>query len=229
MPRENSKWGSHKGESTDAEHRGGAARSSVEASVMEVEPRGCVIQLDLRVNPQGEEPVEKAKPFDISKSLVWEAYLRVRSRKGAPGVDEESIEKFEENLKDNLYKLWNRMSSGSYFPAPVRRVEIPKKTEGVRLLGIPTVTDRIAQTVVKMTLEPILEPHFHDDSYAGVSRFFHRLLRVARRSRRGKSGSRDWTHFNASRMVAVWARRERFLIAIVAASSALKRWICFGA
>ena len=139
MRRENSKWWSHEGESTDAEHRDGAARSSVEAFVMEVEPRGCVIQLDLRVNPQGEEPVEKAKPFDISKSLVWEAYLRVRSRKGAPGVDEESIEKFEENLKDNLYKLWNRMSSGSYFPAPVRRVEIPKKSAGVRQLGIPTV------------------------------------------------------------------------------------------
>ena len=132
---------------------------------MGVEPRGCVIQLDLRVNPQGEEPVEKVKPFDIPKSVVWEAYLRVRSRKGAPGVDEESIEKFEENLKDNLYKLWNRMSSGSYFPAPVRMVEIPKKTEGIRQLGIPTVVDRIAQTVVKMILEPILDPHFHEDSY----------------------------------------------------------------
>ncbi len=143
MRRENSKWGSHEEERTDAERRGGAARSSVEALVMGVEPRGCVIQLDLRVNPPGEEPVETAKPFDIPKSLVWEAYLRVRSRKGAPGVDEESIEKFEENLKDNLYKLWNRMSSGSYFPAPVRRVEIPKKTEGVRQLGIPTVSDRI--------------------------------------------------------------------------------------
>jgi len=132
---------------------------------MGVEPRGCVIQLDLRVNPQGEEPVETAKSFDISKSVVWEAYLRVRSRKGAPGVDEESIGNFEENLKDNLYKLWNRMSSGSYFPAPVRGVEIPKKAEGVRQLGIPTVTDRIAQTVVKMTLEPVLDPHFHEDSY----------------------------------------------------------------
>ena len=109
--------------------------------------------------------METAKFFDISKTLVWKAYLRVRSRKGAPGVDEESIEKFEENLKDNLYKLWNRMSSGSYFPAPVRRVEIPKKTAGVRLLGIPTVADRIAQTVVKMSLKPILAPHFHDDSY----------------------------------------------------------------
>jgi len=132
---------------------------------MGVEPRGCVIQLDLRANPQGEEPVETAKSFDIPKSMVWEAYLRVRSHKGAPGVDEESIEKFEENLKDNLYKLWNRMSSGSYFPAPVRMVEIPKKTGEVRQLGIPTVADRIAQTVVKMILEPILDPHFHEDSY----------------------------------------------------------------
>ena len=81
--------------------------------------------------------MEKAKPFDIPKSVVWEAYLRVRSRKGAPGVDEESIEKFEENLKDNLYKLWNRMSSGSYFPAPVRMVEIPKKTKGFGNLAFP--------------------------------------------------------------------------------------------
>ena len=115
--------------------------------------------------------MEKAKPFDISKSVVWEAYLRVRSRKGAPGVDEESIEKFEENLKDNLYKLWNRMSSGSYFPAPVRMVEIPKKTNGVRQLGIPTVTDRIAQTVVKMILET--------DPGSALSR---RLLRLSAES-----------------------------------------------
>ena len=81
MQRENSKWGSHKGESTDAEHRGGAARSSVEASVMEVERRGCVIPLDLRVNPQGEEPMIETKPFGVSKRAVWEAYRRVKENR----------------------------------------------------------------------------------------------------------------------------------------------------
>ena len=109
--------------------------------------------------------MSKAKPFSISKDLVWEAYKRVRKNKGAAGVDEESITDFEVRLKDNLYKLWNRMSSGSYFPPPVRRVEIPKSDGGTRPLGIPTVADRIAQTVVKMILEPELEPRFHPDSY----------------------------------------------------------------
>jgi RNA-directed DNA polymerase len=115
-----------------------------------------------------EEPVSKPKPkpFDISKEVVWEAYLRVKANKGAAGVDGESIEEFEENLKGNLYKLWNRMSSGSYFPPPVRMVEIPKPGgRGVRVLGVPTVADRIAQTVVKTYLEPKVEPMFHPDSY----------------------------------------------------------------
>jgi RNA-directed DNA polymerase len=96
---------------------------------------------------------------------VWEAYKRVKANKGAAGVDSESIETFEENLKNNLYKIWNRMSSGSYFPPPVRAVAIPKKDGGERRLGIPTVADRIAQTVVKMVLEPMVEPSFHPDSY----------------------------------------------------------------
>ena len=107
----------------------------------------------------------QAKPFEISKQVVMEAYKRVRANQGACGVDEESIQDFEVNLKDNLYKLWNRMSSGSYFPPAVRRVEIPKASGGKRSLGIPTVTDRIAQMVVKIELEPKLEPHFHKDSY----------------------------------------------------------------
>jgi RNA-directed DNA polymerase len=107
----------------------------------------------------------KTKPFSISKFVVWEAYKRVKANKGSAGIDEESLEEFELNLKDNLYRLWNRMSSGSYFPPPVLLVEIPKQDGGLRPLGIPTVTDRIAQMVVKMTLEPILEPHFHADSY----------------------------------------------------------------
>jgi len=110
--------------------------------------------------------VSKPKPFVISKEVVWEAYQRVKANKGAAGVDGESIEEFERDLKGNLYKLWNRMSSGSYFPPPVRMVEIPKPGErGVRVLGVPTVADRIAQTVVKMYLEPKVEPLFHPDSY----------------------------------------------------------------
>jgi RNA-directed DNA polymerase len=112
------------------------------------------------------EPRPKtAKPFDISKWQVLEAYQKVKANRGAAGVDGESIAKFEEDLKGNLYKLWNRLSSGSYFPPPVRAVEIPKKAGGVRTLGVPTVADRVAQTVVAMQLEPEVEPMFHPDSY----------------------------------------------------------------
>ena len=107
----------------------------------------------------------QARSFEISKQVVWEAYKRIRANQGACGVDGESIQDFEVNLKDNLYKLWNRMSSGSYFPPAVRRVEIPKASGGKRPLGIPTVTDRIAQMVVKMSLEPKVEPCFHENSY----------------------------------------------------------------
>ncbi len=113
------------------------------------------------------EPKPKGKPFEISKWKVWEAYQRVKANDGAAGVDEQSIEEFERDLKRNLYKLWNRLSSGSYFPAPVRAVEIPKKhgQGGVRVLGVPTVADRIAQTVVRLYFEPKVEPLFHPDSY----------------------------------------------------------------
>ncbi len=110
--------------------------------------------------------MDKTKPFCIAKRAVWEAYKRVRANHGAAGVDGQSIAEFEEDLSNNLYKLWNRMSSGSYVPSPVRRVEIPKDHgDGVRLLGIPTVADRVAQTVVKDYLEPTLEAVFHTDSY----------------------------------------------------------------
>ncbi len=110
--------------------------------------------------------MSKPKPFAISKQTVMEAYRRVKANKGAAGVDGESIEEFEKDLKGNLYKLWNRMSSGTYFPPPVRMVEIPKPGgAGIRVLGVPTVADRIAQTVVKMYLEPEVEPIFHPDSY----------------------------------------------------------------
>ena len=105
------------------------------------------------------------KPYEISRHLVWKAYQQVKANKGAAGIDSETIQSFEQDLKGNLYKLWNRMSSGSYFPPPVKGVEIPKKSGGKRMLGIPTVADRVAQTVVSMTLEPLLEPIFHQDSY----------------------------------------------------------------
>ncbi len=108
----------------------------------------------------------KAKPYLIPKQIVWDAYQRVKANRGAAGVDGQSLDAFDKDLKGNLYKLWNRMSSGSYFPSPVRLVEIPKGDGGVRPLGIPTVTDRIAQTVAKMYLEPMVEPKFHPDSYA---------------------------------------------------------------
>ncbi|MCA1682099.1 MAG: group II intron reverse transcriptase/maturase [Actinobacteria bacterium] len=111
------------------------------------------------------EPKPKEKPFAISKWVVLDAYERVKANQGAAGVDGESIAEFEEDLKGNLYKLWNRLSSGSYFPPPVRAVEIPKKAGGVRVLGVPTVADRIAQTVVRSYLEPEVEPLFHPDSY----------------------------------------------------------------
>ena len=109
--------------------------------------------------------MDRAKPFDIPKREVWEAYKRVRANKGTAGVDGQSIADFEADLSNNLYKLWNRMSSGSYYPPPVRRVDIPKGDGRTRPLGIPTVADRVAQTVVKRFLEPLVEPHFHDDSY----------------------------------------------------------------
>jgi len=109
--------------------------------------------------------LEQTKPFNISKQSVWEAYKKVKANKGSAGVDGQSIEDFELNLKDNLYKIWNRMSSGSYFPPAVLRVEIPKSDGKIRHLGIPTVADRIAQMVIKQQLEPKLEKIFHKDSY----------------------------------------------------------------
>jgi len=108
---------------------------------------------------------KKAKQFTITKREVYQAWLHVRSNAGACGVDGESIASFEAKLSKNLYKLWNRMSSGSYFPKAVKRVEIPKKDGGVRSLGVPTVSDRISQEVVRVRLEPLLEGKFHEDSY----------------------------------------------------------------
>jgi len=107
----------------------------------------------------------ETKSFGISKRAVWEAYRRVRKNGGAAGVDRQSLEGFEQDLTNNLYKLWNRLASGSYFPPPVLMVEIPKAQGGTRTLGIPTVADRIAQMVVKQAFEPCVEPYFHQDSY----------------------------------------------------------------
>ena len=109
--------------------------------------------------------MEETKPFKISKQAVKIAFDRVKANKGTYGIDEQTIAEFEENLKDNLYKIWNRMSSGTYFPKPVKAVAIPKKNGGTRILGIPTVEDRVAQMVTKIYFEPKVEKIFHEDSY----------------------------------------------------------------
>jgi RNA-directed DNA polymerase len=107
----------------------------------------------------------RAKSFDIPKREVWEAYKEVKANQGAAGVDGQTLDDFEQDIGDNLYRIWNRMSSGSYMPSPVRRVSIPKQGGGIRPLGIPTVADRVAQTVVKRYLESRLDSLFHPDSY----------------------------------------------------------------
>ena len=131
----------------------------------------------------------ETKPFVIPKALVWEAWQRVKANKGAAGVDGQSIAKFEADLKKNLYRIWNRMSSGSYFPPAVKAVPIPKKSGGERVLGVPTVGDRIAQTAVTLVLEPLLEPVFHDDSYGyRPGKSAHDALAVTRK----RCWERDW-------------------------------------
>jgi RNA-directed DNA polymerase len=113
-----------------------------------------------------DELKSSGKPFVISKWEVWEAWEKVKANKGAPGVDDRSIEDFQADLRNNLYRIWNRMSSGSYFPPPVLAVELPKPHgQGTRVLGVPTVADRVAQTVVARRLEAKVEPIFHPDSY----------------------------------------------------------------
>jgi RNA-directed DNA polymerase len=110
----------------------------------------------------------QGKPFQIDKRLIWEAWKQVKRNQGAPGIDGQTVKQFEEDLEGGLFKLWNRMSSGSYFPSPVRVVEIPKKgseSGRTRTLGVPTVYDRVAQAAVAMFLDSIVDPVFHDDSY----------------------------------------------------------------
>ena len=132
----------------------------------------------------------QAKPFEISKQEVWEAYREVRANNGAPGVDGQSLDVFEQDLAGNLYKIWNRMSSGTHFPPPVRAVQIPKAHgPGVRTLGVPTVGDRVAQTVVARHLSQRLEPVFHPDSYGyRPGRSAHDALERCRR----RCWERDW-------------------------------------
>src|SRR5947209_4592183 len=143
------------------------------------------------VNQRWEEPMPEAKPHVISKQEVWEAYQKVKANHGAAGVDGQSIEAFETDLKGNLYKIWNRMSSGSYFPPPVRAVEVPKPHGGgVRLLGVPTIADRVAQTVVAMYLGERAEPRFHPDSYGyRPGRSAHDALAACRQ----RCWKYDWT------------------------------------
>jgi len=140
MQTEKLKWKNHESESTDAKSRGGTTRSSGEVPETGWSEGVVSGSRSQQVNQQWEEPVSEAKPFVISKWEVWEAYKRVKANQGAAGVDEQSITDFERDLKRNLYKIWNRMSSGSYFPPPVRTVKIPKANGGERQLGIPTVT-----------------------------------------------------------------------------------------
>jgi RNA-directed DNA polymerase len=128
-------------------------------------------------------PRPEGKSFAISRLMVWEAWRRVKANKGAPGVDGQDLEEFEADLRDNLYKIWNRMSSGSYFPPPVKAVEIPKPHgSGVRMLGVPTIADRVAQTVVAMHLEERADHRFHPDSYGyRRGKSAHDALAVCRR------------------------------------------------
>src|SRR6202051_5204562 len=167
MPREKHKRPKQRGESTEAGDWGGSPCSSDEGPVMGLERRGrvrwsCLAkQLDDRTTSID----TTEKPFKIEKRQVYEAYKAVKSNKGAAGVDGQTIELFDADLEGNLYKIWNRMSSGTYFPPPVRAVSIPKKSGGERILGVPTVSDRIAQMVVKQLIEPDLDSIFLPDSY----------------------------------------------------------------
>src|SRR5258708_9002865 len=161
---------------------------------------------------KGRTGVDKAKPFGISKREVWMAYKRVKANRGAVGVDDQTIAEFEKDLSNNLYRLWNRMSSGSYMPPPVRRVDIPKGDgRGTRSLGIPTVSDRIAQMEVKRYLEPILEPVFHEDSFVyRPGRSAHDALAKARQS----AWRFDWVLYLAIHVFFANSDWELFMLSL---------------
>ena len=171
---------------------GGSNRSSAESSVMGGERRVGIIQLEipLTTSKKGRRTNSvSAKGIPITRSMVWRAYKKVRSNKGSAGVDGESLKSFKQHQEDNLYKLWNRLTSGSYFPKAVKEVSIPKKDGKMRKLGIPTVEDRIAQQVVKDYLEARFEKEFHDNSYG------YRPLRSAHEALdqvRKNAWKRDW-------------------------------------
>jgi group II intron reverse transcriptase/maturase len=152
---------------TDDLNDDGLSRSSNEAPVMGVERRAEVTQLRLPLTTPkgGRDSGAETKSIPITKRMIWESYKKVKRNKGAAGIDEETIEMYEERLEDNLYMLWNRVSSGSYFPPPVLEVEIPKDDGRKRKLGIPTVNDRVAQQVIKSYLEPRFEAEFSPQSY----------------------------------------------------------------
>jgi len=147
--------------------------------------------------------IERTKPFDIPKSLVFLAYKRVKENRGGAGIDDLTIEKFDQDLSKNLYKLWNRLSSGSYFPPAVKACDITKADGGTRRLGIPTVSDRIAQEVVRSVLEPELEKVFDEDSYG-----YRPNKSALGASRKGVYVQWEPTHQDKSRSpvtrVAIW-------------------------
>ena len=159
----------HKSESTKVNLRGGVIRSSDTRSLIASRAKGShhsSVAIATTRRRRKAKATEQAKPFeDISKGKVWQAYKSVRASKGAGGVDGQSIKDFEREIGKNLYKLWNRLSSGSYHPPAVKVVSIPKAEGGKRKLGIPTVEDRIAQMVVKHQIEDRLDNLFHKDSY----------------------------------------------------------------
>jgi len=153
---------------TDAVCDDGLSSSSDETSVIGVERRTEVVQLELNLTPLGNQRRIKTnltRVIPITKQMVWNAYKKIRSNGKAAGIDEETIGIYEDRLSDNLYKLWNRMSSGSYLPSAVREVSIPKDDGNKRKLGIPTVSDRVAQEVIKSYIEPRLEKEFSESSY----------------------------------------------------------------
>ncbi len=131
----------------------------------------------------------KPKPFQISKQWVWEAWKQVKANAGSAGLDQQSLDDFDSNLKDNLYKLWNRMSSGGYFPPLLKGIPLPKKSGGQRILGVPCVSDRVAQTVVKLAFEPMVEKVFLPDSYGyRPNKSAHDAIGVTR----GRCWKYDW-------------------------------------
>ena len=145
-------------ESRDEYHRCGRIRSSDEVSVMEMEQRDSVVRTLECNNQNWEDYMKEGKAFQISQNEVLNAYKAVKANKGAGGVDGIEFQEFDRDWKNRLYVLWNRMSSGSYYPKPVKGVEIPKKNGKKRLLGIPTIEDRVAQMLLRNRLEPMLEP-----------------------------------------------------------------------